>query len=466
MARAFRSLALCCLILGSCSTPASKPTQTQDGVKVPDDVATTRGTGLDSGVTLGPCVSCVVDADCAGQRCVQRDGDSFCTAECSGEGTCPAGNACASATTAEGGSVQVCVPPPGTCTSSAGEADAGPDVDSCPWEKPEDPGCCKCTGSNCQANGCYGGWFCNREKCQCHAPTQVPSCAGGIADVPSDLPLSLSRTVEQLDFAIVGDTRPPTKDGTKYYPAPIVGKIWQGVAAEDPPLPFAVTTGDYVFASAYGPEGAKQLDMYLEQQANFQRPVWHALGNHECTGATNSNCGPGGKDGMTELYQTFLDKMVTPMGVAKPYFSVWYAPKAGNWTAKFVFIAANAWDYPQAAWLAKELAKPSTYTFVVRHESSMATQAPGVQPSQDIIAQHPLTLLIVGHAHTYQYFDGQREVIVGNGGAPLSGNVNYGYVVGRQRPDGAMQFTAFDYKTHGVFQSFALKPDGSKASIP
>ncbi len=463
-------LALALAVCAACSNPSTKAA---------DDSLVSGGKTLDSqsNVPSGPCVPCVVDSDCGGARCVQHDGDWVCAAECGSEGavgTCATSTTCASATTAEGGSVQVCVPPAGTCTATTVDADATSDIDYCPWDPPTTPGCCVCTGSNCQSNGCFGGWYCQRETCKCHSPSQAPACVTG-ADtdaVGSTLPIRLDFTLDKLDFAIVGDTRPPVKDGTKYYPTPIVAKIWQEVAKEVPTVPFAVTTGDYVFASAYGSQGALQLDLYLTAQAHFARPVWHALGNHECTGATASNCGPGGKDGITELYQSYLDKMVTPMGIGQPYYSIWYtgAQVQGGtespWTAKFVFIAANAWDYPQAAWLAKEMAKPSTYTFVMRHESSMATQAPGVKPSQNIIVQYPYTLLIVGHAHTFQYFEGKREVIVGNGGAPLTANINYGYVIARQRPDGAMQFTAFDYMSHAVFQSFALKPDGSKASIP
>jgi len=65
----------------------------------------------------------------------------------------------------------------------------------------------------------------------------------------------------------------------------------------------------------------------------------------------------------------------------------------------------------------------------VRHESNTATTAPGVTPSKNIINQHPYTLLIVGHTHTYQHNPADREVVVGIGGAPLTTGVNYGYGV-------------------------------------
>ena len=52
-----------------------------------------------------------------------------------------------------------------------------------------------------------------------------------------------------------------------------------------------------------------------------------------------------------------------------------------------------------------------TYTFVIRHEP---TRRRGVQPSNPSIAQHPYTLLIVGHTHNYARL-GQREAMFGNG---------------------------------------------------
>ena len=80
------------------------------------------------------------------------------------------------------------------------------------------------------------------------------------------------------------------------------------------------------------------------------------------------------------------------------------------------------------------------------------------------MAQHPYTLAIVGHTHTYEHFSG-REVIIGNGGAPLTGSKNYGFGVFGQRADGAIQVDMLDYST-GLADTrfrFAVKPDGSPA---
>ena len=41
-------------------------------------------------------------------------------------------------------------------------------------------------------------------------------------------------------------------------------------------------------------------------------------------------------------------------------------------SAKFVFVACNAWNSTQATWLDQQLAAATTYTFVVRHEGTAA----------------------------------------------------------------------------------------------
>ena len=177
------------------------------------------------------------------------------------------------------------------------------------------------------------------------------------------------------------------------------------------------------------------------------------MGNHECTGATASNCGLGAADGVTANYAAFLRKMLAPIGRQTPYYTVDvpapdHADAASHPSlAKFVFIAANAWSPAQGAWLEGELARPSTYTFIVRHEPASATTAPGVAPSEAIMARYPYTLAIVGHTHTYSHpADTPREVLIGNGGAPLTSKT-YGFGLFSQRPDGAIAVDMIDWQT-------------------
>lgn len=270
-------------------------------------------------------------------------------------------------------------------------------------------------------------------------------------------------TLNRLYFAVVGDTRPPSPDDTASYPTSIITKIFQDIQGLAPRPAFVISTGDYMFANVGSPESGKQLDLYLGARGTYAGTTFPALGNHECTGATASNCGAGNKDGLTTNYNAFMSKMLAPIAKTLPYYAVRVDAPDASWTSKIVVVAANAWDTAQADWLTAELSKPTTYTFVVRHEGAIANTAPGVTPAEQIMAAHPYTLSIVGHAHTYFHFVGSREVVVGNGGAPLSTGKNYGFAVVQQRPDDAIQVDMLDWSTLGADTSFrfAVKADGT-----
>jgi hypothetical protein len=277
-------------------------------------------------------------------------------------------------------------------------------------------------------------------------------------------------TLSRLLFAAVGDTRPATVDDTGGYPTDVITAIYAGIRALDPRPALVVSTGDYVFASTSRLGGENQagpqLDIYMQARAGFPGPLFPALGNHECTGATSSNCGPGGADGVTANYAAFLEKMLAPIGRTAPYYAVEVAAVDATWTAKFVFIAANAWSAEEESWFDAALARPSTYTFVVRHEPASATSAPGVTPSEAVMARRPYTLAIVGHSHTYAHDrETPRQVLVGNGGAPLSSK-DYGFAVFSQRADGAIEVDMLQWQTRRADPSFhfAVRPDGSPAS--
>jgi hypothetical protein len=127
-------------------------------------------------------------------------------------------------------------------------------------------------------------------------------------------------------------------------------------------------------------------------------------------------------------------------------------------------VAANAWTTEQGTWLDTAMARATTYTFLVRHEASGSNTAPGVTPAETIMFHHPYTMSIVGHTHTYQRTS-QREVIMGNGGAPLSGGVDYGFGMFSQQADGSIAVDMIDYASGLADPTFhySVKPDGSPA---
>ena len=102
-------------------------------------------------------------------------------------------------------------------------------------------------------------------------------------------------------------------------------------------------------------QSGPQLDLYLAARAAFSNIVFPAMGNHECTGATASNCSQGTTDGITHNYTSFVNKMLAPIQQSQPYYAIHLNGTNNAWTAKLVFVAANAWTTAQSTWLDTEL---------------------------------------------------------------------------------------------------------------
>ncbi len=267
-------------------------------------------------------------------------------------------------------------------------------------------------------------------------------------------------TASRLLFAAVGDTRGDLPLDSSY-PTAIITQIYKTIEGFSPRPMFVVSTGDFAFELLT--DTSTQLGYYLTARNQFTGPFFPVLGNHECFTTVSSNCGTGNANGNTPQYTAFMNTMLAPSGRTLPYYTFRVDASDGSWTSKFVIIAANAWTDAQGTWFDSVLSVPTTYTFVLRHEDVTATTAPGVPPSATIIANHPYTLLLVGHIHTYSH-SGQ-QVLFGNGGAPLNAAVDYGFGLFNQRPDGTIQVDAIDYKT-GLADSsfrFAVHPDGTPA---
>ena len=399
------------------------------------------GGGSSSGAS--PCVACQQDSECQGGVCGQIAFDSYCVSTCSGGDGCSADTTCTSLVTTSGAKVSACVPRGDVCGGGGASGSSGASAGSDAGGNSGGSGSSSSGGGSGGSSGSSSGG---------PPPTGSLGPTGG--------------TASSLYFAIVGDTRPATIDDTADYPTAIITKIFQDITSYDPVPLFGISTGDYMFATPQtGGQAQPQLDLYLKARGSYL--TYPAMGNHECTGNTNSNCGPNGTDGITDNYTQFMNGLMKPLGNTTPYYSINIKATDGSWTSKFVFVAANAWDSSQQSWLQTTLAQTTTYTFVVRHESSETSGGPpGESGSDSVISQYPYTLLIVGHTHTYQKAGlGPKEVIIGNGGAPLTGLGDYGFGLAMQRSDGAIQVDMIDYQTlqpDTTFR-FAVKPDGSPA---
>lgn len=252
-------------------------------------------------------------------------------------------------------------------------------------------------------------------------------------------------------FAVFGDVRPPDSGDTASYPKAVIASLFRQIAAQSPDL--VVGTGDYMFASTSDAAAIDaQLALLTDAEKAYAGPIYHALGNHECTGATASNC-PRGDE--TANMRAFMHQLAPP-GATTPYFRV--DVDTGHGAAKLVFVAANAWSDAQAAWLEAQLADPTAYTFVIRHEPPSASQAMGVAPSETIIHRHPLTLELLGHFHRYQRLDG-KHLISGNAGAPLSSGAHYGFLLVDLLANGNLAVSEIDEATGDTRDTFVVCPD-------
>ena len=257
----------------------------------------------------------------------------------------------------------------------------------------------------------------------------------------------------KLKLAVFGDCRPPNQNDTSGYPSTVVSGIFELAQAHGAQL--VIGTGDYMFAGTSTAVNA-QVQLFLQARASYSGPVYLAMGNHECNGYTSSNC-PNLDE--TPNVQAFMSKLA-PSGVTKPYFRV--DVPAAHGTAKILFVAANAWDTAQQTWLKQQLAQPTTYTFVVRHEPASASTAPGVSPSESLIKQASYTLELNGHTHEYKRVD-TSHVISGNAGAPLQSGASYGLLILEEQDNGNITVTELDEATGQATDTWTVTPTGKGA---
>ncbi len=279
-----------------------------------------------------------------------------------------------------------------------------------------------------------------------------------------------------LRFAVVGDTRPYTQDDNANYPVQTITTIYRDIAALSPQPAFVITTGDYQYATPGSGNSKVQVGDYVSAMTLFPGPVFAAMGNHECNGWTSSNCAD---NPPTTNLAEFESQILGRIGQTNPYYAIPIQAADGSWTAKIVVIAANDWDQAQATWLSQAMAQPTDYTFVVRHEPSSYTTAPGVSPSDAILAKQPYTLLLTGHKHSYIHpatdsYEASncqcdfRELIVGNGGVPPKsgdiGAMDYGFALIDRQSDGTLSVQQYNYQSNAPEgDAFRITPDGKQA---
>ena len=202
-----------------------------------------------------------------------------------------------------------------------------------------------------------------------------------------------------------------------------------------------------------------QVALFKKAMASYTAgPIYLTMGNHECTGADLSNCPNLNETANIQAFMTLV-----PAGVTTPYYRIDVNTPLGK--AKFIFIAANSWDTnnTQQTWLQTQLADPTTYTFVVRHESTTSAGVPAsVAASEAIVAAHPFTLELLGHSHEYRRVDTQH-VISGNAGAPLDSGTEFGLLIVEQLANGNITVSEIDEATGAITDTWTVTPTGQTA---
>lgn len=423
------SVLLLCLGLWACGSDVV--------IDVPEDGGQTETP--DSGTTQSvTCQSCLESPECGeGAACVQYAGDDFCGHLCNSNADCAADEFCTLSAAEDGNPVSVCIPLNGTCgATGCGTCDPGDtcDVITGLCSTPDSDG-----GVDPEDDG--GGF-------------EVPDAgikpdAGVVGIGPN------GGKVPRFIFAVIGDTRPPTINDTAKYPVARVNKIYDRIQALSPRPQFVVATGDYMFASGSGNQGAIQIAKYVAATKRFSGPVFGSMGNHECSGGVSANCLLPSNNNNTNA---FMDAIVKPLGKTKPYYEIPFEDTNGKWTAKLLIVACNSWSATQKTWLQNKLARNTTYTFIARHQP-MGSTGPCNADMDAILkaAGTRYTMLLVGHVHQYKHSG--KQLLEGVGGAPLTGTANFGFATVQMRLAGGVIVRQYDSDTGQVVSSYTLTPN-------
>jgi hypothetical protein len=295
----------------------------------------------------------------------------------------------------------------------------------------------------------------------------------------------------------VGDTRPYNGDDTANYPASpplpactsstvgavtstsaycgVINRIFEDIQALNPRPPIVISTGDYQYVTPGMGDAVTQLGYYLTARNEYSGVEWPAMGNHECDGYTDSNCASGCPRGdtcsgsNTENFLEFQTLFLKPIGETLPYYTRVVKATDDSWTAHFIFTAPNYWNNTQETWVSQQVTAAGThsssnYVFVIHHEDSTATTAPGLSPIESVEAT-PETISIVGHSHFWQWGSGgtynetnAKELLVGNGGVPTTQATNLGYTTVLRQADGSLTVTNYDYMTNQAVNTVTVAP--------
>lgn len=324
--------------------------------------------------------------------------------------------------------------------------------------------------SNGIDDDCNGYIDCNDFRCSRNAAVSVcsgmPTDAGTGTDTGTGGPdvtvtpttiTAAGGSVARMSFAAFGDVRPMNYNDTAGYPIDVVTLVMSGIQSMNPS--FAIGTGDYMFATNASAVNA-QLGMYLSAERMYSGYVFHAAGNHECTGTVNFICPSETSSPESQGFRSMLQRDFSHV-----YHD--FVVHTGLGDAHFILTAPNFWDAAQEAWFNAALDAPGNrYTIVVAHEPPDAIGPPASSATiEAAIAARPgrVSLRLYGHTHEFRPVT-PNGVVTGNAGAPLATGATYhGFVIVQQRDDGNLQITEYEVGSAAPTAacSFIVTPAGA-----
>lgn len=262
-------------------------------------------------------------------------------------------------------------------------------------------------------------------------------------------------SVDRLWFAVTGDTRPGACDASDLYPRSAIAEIAASMKALE--VQFALDLGDhmYVCNGSYA-EAAQQMGFYTTAIAAGPATFFMTLGNHDCG---SSFARSGARAGcFEESADANFRAYLAALGRPRPYYAIDVATFAG--LARFVFVADDAYDAVQAAWLERTLADADArarITVIARHHPMSGARS----GNPDIVAtieRHRYALLLSAHLHTYAHGEdhGGRAAIMGLGGAPSA--LPPGFATVLQNADGSLTFTPRDAAGEPIHTAWTVGP--------
>jgi hypothetical protein len=158
---------------------------------------------------------------------------------------------------------------------------------------------------------------------------------------------------------------------------------------------------------------------------------------------------------LTQQATAFQSLFLTPLGKSELFYTLGFTDPGHTWSAKMIFAACNFWDSTQENWLKEQLAQPTTYTLIARHQP-LGSDGPCNAQMDPMIRDAGYDVMLVGHTHTVAFSPANAQLIEGVGGAPISGTANYGFATVEQIPGSGWTIRQYDYQSQQVVNQYSI----------